>query len=166
MKVYFVFSRNKKIGSRIISWASGKLLPDMQKVPSHVAVMLEFDEYSEPFIVESIMGTGVRIIPLSSWLKINELCYQIQCKTQLSISDISSIIVDIWDKDYDKLGILFFGCCFLKHFLFKVPFPKTNLWQSNDKYFCTEAAAKLAGYDKHGMVTPAKMCWDLIRGNY
>jgi hypothetical protein len=163
MKIYFVFSRNKKIGSRLISWASGKLLPEMQKVPSHVAVLIEFDESAEPFVIESIVGHGVRIIPLSCWLNINELCYKIPCKTQFSVSDISFVLVDIWDKKYDKMGILFFSYCFLMHFIFKTPFPEKNKWQSDDRYFCTEAAAKLTGYKKHGMVTPAKMCHDLMK---
>jgi len=66
MKVDYLFSRNKKIGSKIISWASGLLIKDLEKVPSHVAILLD-----EHLVMESTLTTGVRAVPYSYWKKIN-----------------------------------------------------------------------------------------------
>lgn len=163
MKLYYAYSRNKKIGSRLISWASGLLLPNMEKVPSHVAILMEFDGVEEKFIAESVMEAGVRIIPYSSWKQINEECYLIPCiQEDRDANDVFSTLTEVWNKKYDKLGILFFAWCFVKHLVFKSKFPKENAWQRDGHYFCTEVAAKLAGYGKHSMTTPAKMCWDML----
>lgn len=164
MRLHFLFSKNKKIGSRLISWASGLLLPDMKVVPSHVAILITFDDVSESFVAESVFESGVRLVPYSSWLVKNEECFKLPCAAKLNtMNEVFDILVEIWDKKYDWLGVTFFAGCFIRHWLFKTPFPKENSWQSDGKYFCTEAAAKLSGYTKHSMTTPAKMCWDLLK---
>jgi hypothetical protein len=163
MKLYYLFSRNEKIGSKLISWASGLLVKDLEKVPSHVAILLEFEGISEQFVIESVLESGVRIIPLSVWLQRNELCYKIFCGKERTLDDIFKIVNSIWGKKYDWLGISFFALCFIKHLLFKTPFPKENAWQQEDHFFCSEAAGKISGYEKTGMATPAKMCSDFIK---
>jgi hypothetical protein len=155
VKVYYLFSRNKKVGSRLIAWASGLLL-EMDKVPSHVAL-------DQKFVAESVLNAGVRLIPYESWLKLNEECYKVSCSTAFKdANEVFAVLADIWGKSYDWKGLTFFALCFLKHLLFKIPFPKENAWQDDDSYFCTEAAARLSGYDKHSMTTPAKMCLDFL----
>ena len=67
MKIYYIYSRNKLIGSRLISWASGLLIKDLEKIPSHVGILVEGKRFS--LVVESVVGSGVRIIPYESWLK-------------------------------------------------------------------------------------------------
>lgn len=164
MKLYYIFSRNKKIGSKIISFFSGLLIKDLEKTPSHVALLIEFNGLNETFIIESVMHGGVRILPYSSWKKINEECYKITCITPFKdINEVFNILSIIWNKKYDWKGLLFFALCFLKHFLFKTPFPKENLWNSEDSYFCTEAVGKLSGYNNYSMTTPAKMCSDFLK---
>lgn len=164
MKLHYLFSRNKKIGSRLISWASGLLLPDMQKVPSHVAILMSFDGVEESFVAESVLESGVRLVPYSTWKSLNEECYKIPCQTQFrDINEVFSVLTSIWGKKYDWKGLSFFALCFVRHLLFKTQFPKENKWQCDDRYFCTEAAAKLSGYEKHSMTTPAKMCHDFLK---
>jgi 23S rRNA pseudouridine2604 synthase len=75
--ISYLFSRNKKIGSRLISWASGLLVKDLRKVPSHMAVLVEMDSLPEGLVIESVFDAGVRIVPYKSWLRLNELCYKV-----------------------------------------------------------------------------------------
>lgn len=163
MKLYYLFSRNKKLGSRLIAWASGLLIKDLEKVPSHVAILMEFEGVKESFVAESVLESGVRLIPLSVWLERNELCYKIPCKQIRTIDEIFGILNSIWGKKYDWMGIAFFTLSFLKYLLFKKAFPEKNEWQNEEKFFCSEAAGKLSNYEKTGMATPAKMCSDFLK---
>lgn len=162
LKVSYLFSRNEKIGSKLISWASGLLVKDLEKVPSHMAILIEA-EGAEALVFESTMFTGVRILPYRNWLKINEECYKIPCQKNRTSKELYDKVEEYWGKKYDKLGIIYFALCFIKHFIFNSDFPKKNAWQSEDKYYCNELGAKLAGYEKYPMVTPAKMCSDFLK---
>lgn len=163
MNLYYAFSRNEKIGSKLISTFSGLLVKDLEKVPSHIAILLEFEGIEERFIAEAVLEGGVRLIPFSVWLTHNELCYLIPCDKTKDPNEVFGVLKRIWGKKYDWLGLLFFGVCFIRHFLFKTPFPAENAWQSDDKFFCSEAAGELSGYGKHSMATPAKMCSDFLK---
>lgn len=159
MKVHYLFSRNKKIGSRLISWASGLLVKDLEKIPSHVAVLLD-----EHFVMESTLKGGVKCVPYSYWKTQHEECYKILCKkTYETREDIKESFETVYGKGYDYLAILFFAWCFVKHLLFKIPFPQENGWQSDDKFICTEFAGRLSNYKKYSMTTPAKMCSDFLK---
>lgn len=161
-KLYYLFSRNQKIGSKLIAWASGLLVKDLSKVPSHMAILIEQEGY-ESLVFESTLDSNVRILPYTNWLKINEECYKIECPNPRFNSEIFTQVNALWGKKYDWLGIAFFVLCFLAHILFKLPFPKENAWQSDDKYFCNELGGEIAGYRKYSMVTPAKMCSDFLK---
>lgn len=162
MKIHYIFSRNKKVGSKVIAWASGLLLKDLEKTPSHGAILIEFST-SESIVFESTLESGVRLVPYSKWLNINELCYKITPKKQPSESEIFQEINNLWGKSYDFKGILYFAYCFVKVLYFKSKFPNKNKWESGDKFYCLEAMFNLTNYDKSGMVTPAKMCLDLMK---
>lgn len=159
MKVDLLFSRNKKCGSKLIAWASALLVKDLEKVPSHVAVLLD-----DNFVIEAVLHGGVRMLPFSQWLQINELCYRIP-GGEKSSEEVAKEYESCWGKSYDWLGLCFFGLCFIKHLLFGTPFPKENAWQKDDAFFCIEFAAGLSNYKKFDMTTPAKMCSDLLKGN-
>lgn len=160
IKISYLFSRNKKIGSKIISWASGLLIKDLEKVPSHVAILV-----GDYFVMESTMISGVRCVPYSSWKKKNEECYKIPCqKIYRSEEEVYEAFESVYNKWYDWPGVVYFAICFAKYFLFKRPFPKQNKWQKDNMFFCTEFAGRLSGYKKYSMTTPAKMCSDFLRG--
>lgn len=159
VKVDYVFSRNKKIGSRLIAWASGLLIKDLDKVPSHVAVLL--DDY---LIMESTLMGGVQCLPYSYWKQKHEECYRIPCEqVKRDREQIAEVFESVYGKGYDYLAVLFFVQCFLAHWMFKKPFPKENKWESKDKFMCTEFAGRLSDYNKHSMTTPAKMCSDFLK---
>jgi hypothetical protein len=165
MKLYYVFSKNNKIGSRIISWGSGLLVKDLDKVPSHSAVLIIQDNY-ESFVFESTFNSGIRIVPYANWLKINEECYKIPYPNNIDSNAIFRVVHELWGKKYDWFGVLYFTLCFIVHFLFGSPFPKENAWQSNDKYFCNELTGEISGYKRYSMTTPAKVCSDFLKGKF
>lgn len=163
MKIYYIFSKNDQIGSKLISWASGLLVKDLDKTPSHMAILIEFEKDEASLVLESVFQTGVRIVPYSKWLEINEQCYKIPCPTKRSLTEILSWINLYWGRKYDWSGVLYFALCFVAHLLFKTPFPNENAWQSEEKFFCNELGGKIAEYERYSMVTPAKMCSDFLK---
>lgn len=163
LKLFYLFSRNKKTGSKLISWASGLLVKDLEKVPSHMAILIEIENCQESLVFESVLEAGVRIAPYSKWKEINEECYKIPCKQDRNIGDIFLKVNEYWGKKYDWPGIVYFAWRFFLHLVFKAEFPKENAWQSDCRYFCNELGGEIAGYKKYSMVTPAKMCSDFLK---
>lgn len=152
MKVEYLFSRNNKIGSRLISWAAKAEKLGLEENPSHIAVLL-----NNEIVIESTLSTGVRIIPYSKWLEKNRQLARIPCTNLYRPSmDVFAELTSLWGKKYDWKGILFFGLSYLRLMIFKTEMPKENLWQNKDRYFCTEFAAILSGC-KCSMDSPAKL---------
>lgn len=153
MKIDYLFSKNKKIGSKIISWAASFEKLNLEHIPSHVAVLLD-----DIWVIESTLFTGVRIIPYSRWQQINTELYKIPCSdTSRDSASILRSATKVWDKDYDWFGILFFALSFLNLIINKKKLPKINKWQNKRKYFCTEFVGLLTDND-FSMISPAKLC--------
>lgn len=149
MRIHYVFSKNNKIGSRLISWASSKELDCKKECPSHMAILI-----NEAFVLESTLTTGVRIIPYHKWLFYNTELARVPVKgANRSMRDI---LIDKWGAKYDWLGIAYFAYCYIKLILFKIPLPETNAWQNKNKMFCTEYASLLSGQDL-SMKSPARV---------
>jgi len=161
MKIEFLFSRNEKCGSKAICLGSSffkeqiTLLDD--KIPSHVAILLD-----DVFIIESTLSTGVRIIPISEWLKHNELLYRLPYQST-PVETVKDLLFEMYGKKYDWKGIIYFGICMIKYYLFGTKVPLANKWEREDYFFCTEFASRLTGYN-YSMTTPAKMCNDILKG--
>lgn len=159
-KLKLIFSKNEKIGSKLISWFSELLLEGkLEKFPSHVAVLVE-REGVEPTVWESTLDSGVRRIPYEEWKLHVEECYS------FDYPDADEAF--FWEhvgltagKKYDYMGILYFVYAYLRHKIFGIEIPKVNAWEQEDRYFCTELAANLITYENYSMTTPAKMCYDL-----
>lgn len=161
--LHYLFSRNDKIGSKAISWGSSLFKEDIKyldqnKIPSHVAVLID-----EQFVIESTLTTGVRVIPYSRWLEINEELYKIKCIQDISQLEAANyeLLTEVWGKGYDWFGIAYYAQRMARYFLFKTHLPAKNRWERENYFFCTEFAARLSGYN-YSMTTPAKMCSDYI----
>ena len=151
MKVDYLFSKNNKIGSKLISWASSFEQLDMGLLPSHVAVLL-----NDTWVVESTFTSGVRVVPYDKWLDINEELYKVPCSTtDRSSTQILKTATEIWSKSYDWAGIAYFAVCFVNLIAFKKPLPAENKWENKNRYFCTEYVERLTKMDLR-MHTPAK----------
>ena len=74
MKVYYVFSRSPKIGSKLIAWGTKFLVPEIKETPSHGAVLID-----NRWVIESTLDSGFRVIHYSKWLEINEELFKFEC---------------------------------------------------------------------------------------
>lgn len=161
MKVEYLFSRSKGIASNLIRWASSHQdLKNIEKenIPSHVAVLL-----NDTFVIESVFGKGVRLIPYSQWKKKNIELYKIPCTHEYrSSAEIFSHLFEVWGKPYDWLGILYFSYRFIRKIYFKKELGNVNKWERSTHFFCIEFAARLSGSD-YSMTTPAKLCDDWLQ---
>jgi hypothetical protein len=160
MTIHYLFSKNKKCGSKLISWGSA-LFPAhttnlKNEIPSHVAILVD-----GVFVIESTLTTGVRVVPYSKWKQINKELYKIERNTKGEC--IKCLLFEVWGKKYDWFGIVYFAYCMFKHLAFTSHLPNKNKWERENYFFCTEFAARLGGYN-YSMTTPAKMCNDLLEG--
>lgn len=155
--ISYLFSRQDKIGSHLISWASGKLLPDVNPVPSHIAVLV-----NNKFVFESTLDKGVHISFYDKWKRENQQLYILNDTEVYDMSQIKGIYKKMLGKRYDFIGIMYFSICFLGKFLFNRPIPQENKWQRPNSYFCCEAVGKLLEIP-YEMRTPAKMYEELTK---
>lgn len=160
-EIFVIFSKNNKIGSKFISWGSSLLLREnMEIFPSHAAILIKSE--NKEFVLESTFLNGVRKISYEKWLEINTECYKFKFEN-LEKKYVMSKFNKLKGKKYDYLGVMYFLYAFVLNFVFKKPFPSKNPWQKKDKFFCTELVGKIVEHKNYSMVTPAKMCYDLIR---
>jgi len=150
--VDYLFSKNNKIGSRFISWGT-EHMSDEPTTPSHIAVLI-----NNRYVFESTLSTGIRVISYKEWLKINQEVAKVPCDNRVrEYSEIKAIYKDIRDKKYDWPGILYFGGQIALNKYFDKEISPMNRWESNDKYFCSEAVGKLTGQGKYSMKAPVEL---------
>lgn len=157
MNIYYLFSKNKKIGSRIISWAAKYEKLGLEKLPSHAAVLL-----NEEIVIESTLSSGVRMVPYSRWKEINTQVAKIKCRNfDRPSKEVLEGVVNLWGKKYDWKGILYFGLSYLNLIIRGKQLPSKNKWENKDKYFCTEYQTLLSGIGD-AMTSPAKMLKSML----
>jgi hypothetical protein len=160
MKIELLFSKNKKIGSKLISWASSFEKLNLDEVPSHAAVVI-----NEKLVIESTFFSGVRMLPYGNWKQINNELYKLEIKTELkNVQQVFDVVFTFWGKKYDFKGIFYFAYQFIRFIVFKKQMKSTNKWQRSSHYFCTEVVGKFLGKDL-SMVSPAKLYKTLIQNN-
>jgi hypothetical protein len=156
VKVTYLFSRQDKIGSRLISWASSKLL-NIDPTPSHIAILL-----NDKYVFESTLDKGVHISRYEDWKSYNIELYQLTDTKPYEMYQIKVIYKPMLGKKYDYMGILYFAYRFLLMLVFNIKIPNINRWQRQNSYFCCEAVGKLAEIP-YEMRTPAKMYEELSK---
>jgi hypothetical protein len=156
MKVHYLFSKNNKIGSKLISWGT-KQLYNTEKTPSHIALLI-----NERWVFESTLFTGVRIITYDRWKDINEEVAKYQCpKDNTEFSTIKNLYREIDQKGYDWLGTCFLGVYLALNKFFGITIPQKNYWENENKYFCCEVIAKLTGVNDYAMKAPVNLMVEL-----
>lgn len=159
MKIQYLFSKNKKIGSYLIRFGSyliSKTKINYKIIPSHVAVLID-----DTYVIESVMHGGVRIIPYNKWLEVNIEIHKLDAKT--ITEHPKDLMFEMWGKKYDFKGILYFTCCIIKNKIFKTPLPEINKWEQENCYFCTEFASRIYDGNTGSMRTPLQLM-ELING--
>jgi hypothetical protein len=152
MKIEYLFtkSREGKVGSKLISWGTGKLHPEITTC-SHVAVKMG------PIVIESTLTKGAQIQPYSEWIRHNEVVHAFRCSVKRKAVDvIQNVFKASWGKSYDYFGILFFTWRMLGFIILGRELPKINRWQSKNKYFCVEMIEKITGAD-YQMTSPIQL---------
>lgn len=158
MKVDMLFSTNNAAGSKLISWASKFENLGLEVYPSHVAILL-----NDSLVVESTLGSGVKIVPLIKWIYQNKLVAKIKLNDRRS-SEITDSLYSLYGKKYDWGGIMYFAWSFFRLIAFKSKLPKKNKLHASHKYFCSELAGSLLQAD-YTMHTPAKILKQLTGGS-
>lgn len=149
-KVDYIFSKNTKIGSRLISWGTKHLANDKTRIPSHGAILI-----NNRWVLESTLETGVRVLTYKKWLEINQELYKIPSDiTDYTI--IKNSYKQLKNKKYDWLAVIYLTFFVLLNKYFKVDIPKQNKWQSKNNYFCLEVKGKLTNKD-YSMITPVEL---------
>lgn len=152
VKLDYIFSRNRKIGSRTISWGTGFLHPELEIVPSHVAVLI-----NDTWVVESTLENGVRIVPYKSWKRINEEVERIPCwAVKRELDEVLGIVEELWGLSYDWAGVSYFSWRIILYILFKKEMPKENPFDHTDKFFCCEVVGRLTG-ENFEITSPATL---------
>lgn len=157
VKLDYLFSRNEKMGSKLISWAGSKLVP-LDKVPSHVAILV-----NEKWVLESTLDKNVRVIGYNAWLELNEELYKVS-GGDLEFDLIKSLYKALEGHKYDWGGIAYYAIRFALYYAFKLPIPYKNLLQSENKYFCCEVIGKLNNIN-YSMTAPVEVYIELKAKN-
>lgn len=153
MKIQYLFSKNKKIGSYLIRLGSYWINNydfTFNNTPSHVAILID-----ETYVIESIMSGGVRIIPYNKWLEHNIEILKIN--SDICTEHPRDLMFEMWGKPYDTLGILRFAIDILRLKLFNIELPIKNQWEREDYFFCTEFASRIFDGDTGSTRTPNQL---------
>lgn len=142
VSVHYLFSKNSKIGSKIISWGTKHLHPEVEDTPSHVAILVD-----ERWVIESTLDSGVRVIPYKKWRGINKEVAKVPCRQPWTFPEIKKLFKPLKDKKYDYKGVTYFGLRLAANKAFKTEIPKKNKWETKNRYFCCEVMARMTGVD-------------------
>ncbi len=153
--VHYLFSNNKKIGSRAIMWGTQHQYPKLQKIPSHVAILI-----NNKWVFQSTLEKDVHIISYTKWLEVNNEITKIACTQTRYYEDIKAMFKNLKGQKYDWGGVIYLGLWLAINKLSGRTIPTHNRWHSSDKYFCCEIMAKMTGID-YQMTTPVKVMMDL-----
>ena len=152
--IHYLFSKNDKIGSKIIRWGTRHLEPSLCngcEVPSHVAILV-----NERWVFESTLETGVRRIEYKKWLEINTEVAKYKCQTPRTLESVIDYFRSIKGKKYDFIGLCYFAIRIGLNKFFGTPIPEKNKWNKEDRYFCCEVMGEMLELD-YEMVAPVEV---------
>lgn len=149
--VHYLFSRNKKIGSKIICWGTKHLEPEVADTPSHVAVLV-----NGKWVFESTLETGVRRISYEEWKKINHEIEKLPCKTTRTLEEVIGYYRKIHKKKYDYKGLTYFAHHVAMNKFFGIAIPDENHWEDRNMYFCSEVIGEMLQKD-FSMTAPVQI---------
>ena len=143
VKISILFSKNKKIDSKIIAYGTRHLDKNLSlegKITSHVALLVD-----NRWVHESTLESGIRVISYKKWLEINEEVANIYY-CDMEYSEVKNHFKQLKYKKYDWLGVIYLGLWIgIKLVLPFIKVPKTNAVENPSKYFCCEVAGELIG---------------------
>lgn len=154
VRVFLLFSRNKKIGSRFISWLTNHRNNTKFMTPSHIALLL-----NNKWVFESTCDKNVNVVSLNKWKQIHEICHFDELGI-FEYQDIANIIRLIRGRRYDFLGAFYLGVRLLLNKFFKLSIGSKNYFESKNAFFCTEILSKIINKNL-SMYSPADILSNL-----
>lgn len=146
----------KRLGSRLIAWGTAKLRgANIEHVPSHCALLVG------DTVHEAVMFDNIREVPFDAWKERNLIIKMKDIYIDEEFFHRSR--AEYWGKQYDFLGLLYFGFCMFSALVFRQPMPCFNKWNRAGKFMCVEWLAMFCGIPQivAGMMTPFDMMIDL-----
>jgi len=154
--VSIIFSKNKKIGSWLIRLGTTFLSKNpLNRVPSHVAILI-----ANRWVFESVVVSGVRVVPIKTWLEQNELIASISWG-EVKYSKLKYELKASLGKKYDYLGLIYFSWRIFLYICLNISFPKRNAGHNPHKYFCSEVVGKITKQD-YSLKAPVQIMDELI----
>lgn len=155
--VHYLFSKNKKIGSKLIRFITKSLgNKSFYNTPSHTALLL-----NNKWVIESTIEKGLKIDSYSNWKKRNTELSKILSKEKWYFGKIKTLYRSIDGEKYDYLGVLYFAWRIILKLSLRIEFPKINKWHNPDRYFCTEVIGRMTGED-YQMTSPVELMEKLL----
>jgi hypothetical protein len=147
VSVHAIFSKNSKIGSKLIACGTKHLASNRTPV-SHTALLI-----NERWVHEST-GKGVKVRSYDVWITEHQEVARVQLIDQ-EYQEVADHFRAIQDKKYDIPGVMYLAICIALNLIGK-PIPKVNKWQSKNKYFCCEVLGYLTNED-YSMAAPIQI---------
>ena len=153
--VHYLFSRSEKIGSKVIASTTKKLCPEIEKTPSHVAILI-----NEKWVFESTLESGVNRMSYKKWKEKNEEVAKIKCTQDRTLEEVIGYFREIKDKKYDYMAIIYFSWRVILLHLLNLQIPAKNKLNNPNRFFCTEVVGKMTNIDCQ-MTAPVKLLNDI-----
>lgn len=141
------FSRNEKIGSKVIRWGTAEKGEHPDEVPSHYFMI-----FFRKIVLESRLESGVRITYWGAFLKKNTIIKLFVPAGEAEKREkrgrmFSRILENTYGKAYDFMAVLYYSYRILLKKWFGKKMPKKNKWNHEDKFFCDEIYSEVSGED-------------------
>lgn len=149
MKHNFVhgYSKNSKIGSKLISWGTKKEGQKDGTIPSHY-----FMVFFRKIVLEARLESGVQLTYWGTFKGHNDIV-----KLFIPIGEqesreqkghmFNNILKMSHGKPYDKRAVAYFGWRIFLLKYFGKPLPAKNKYNDQDKFFCDELYSLVSGKD-------------------
>ena len=148
-----VFTKGISSFSKLITKVTGEDI-------SHVALLITLNGIE--FVIHSnFLGLHIETYP--SFLKHSKVLYVLEKKyTEEDVSRALKLLAEYEWSFYDFGAISFLGISLLLRTWFKIPLPKSNLWQSKSMFMCVEWASKYVDLKEESMMTPKRLYYILL----
>ena len=142
--IKFLYTKNSKIGSKLIRFASKYRGQKIDDVPSHFSILIY-----EWLVIESTLGAGVKIGFIGDFLPKHDVlaCFRPKNNQREYFQRTKSMTSRIYNKSYDFMGAIYLGFFQMLNTHFGVKMPERNKFDSANRYFCNELYGYISGKD-------------------
>ena len=160
--IKYLFTRNNLIGSRVISSATKCDFQKAKETPSHFSIL-----FQDRWVFHSNFANGVHIEPYYSFKNKHKIIASLRdeksCLSEIECNLFQDqLIRETYGRKYDWPAIAYFSWRIILNYIFKLPFPNKNKWESENKWFCNELF-EVKFREDLSMTTPNDLMWLLLK---